>query len=163
MVILWIVALLWLFFIVPLRAAEVRPLAVGADVIVVLGPILVVALCIEQILEAIFTLLENKWRSLVAYAGYGLYWLYNAETELQEARRLLSEVSNTARNIQVDLPTAAWLKEMKEQHKQGDVEANQGITLEKEPLLRIPEASLSNLRQTITQLFSEDELLSCLA
>src|SRR6185436_19467860 len=112
------------------------------------------ALVIEQILEAIFAIVENRLKTLVAYLGYGLSWLFNAEAELHEARKLLSEVSNAARNIQLNLPTSVWIKEMREQYPQ----ENQQRVTAKEPILRLPDESLAELRQTISRLFSEQDL-----
>jgi hypothetical protein len=158
MLIIWFGLAVWVLFVAPIIDATPAPLEVGAGVALVLLPILVIALVIEQILEAILAIVENKWQTLVAYLGYGLSWLFNAQTELFEARKLLSEVSNAARNIQLDLPTSVWLKEMREQHSQGDLEGNEEKILAKEPILRLPDESLSELRQTITRLFSEQDL-----
>lgn len=152
-VILWF-AILIAVYSLPIQDAAPSQLAAGADVLLVIISLLVIALVIEQILEAVFAIVENQWQTLVAYWGYGLSWLFNAEAELYESRKLLSEVSNVARNIQLNLPTSVWIEEMREQYPQD----NQQKVTAKEPILRLPDESLSELRQTITRLFSEQDL-----
>lgn len=154
----WVFILGWTLYVAPIVKLDVRPLEVGVDLFVAFAPILVVSLAIEQLLETVFSIIEARWRTLVAYVGYGLHWLHNAETELQEARRLLSEVSNEARRIQIDFPTAAWLSEIREQRKSGSAEAASARSPLVEPLLKVPEDRLTELRQTVTRLFNEDEL-----
>jgi hypothetical protein len=150
--------LFWVLVFAPIDDAMALSLNVGAATVLVLLPMLVIALVIDQILEATFAIVENEWRSLVAYLGYGLPWLFNAQTELHEARKLVSEVSNVARNIQLNLPTSVWIKEMREQHPQRALEENQEPPPVKEPILRLPDESLSELRQTINRLFNEQDL-----
>ncbi len=155
---LWVATVIWLLFVAPIYKMPAAPLAVGADLFSALAPVLFLGLCIELALEFLFGFIENHWRTLVAYWGYGLQWLYNATTELNEARRLLDEVSTAARNIQIDYPTATWLREMKEQRQPSDQATTQGAASSREPLLKLSDDSLSELRRSITALFSEDEL-----
>ncbi len=92
--ILWGVVIGWVFLSPPLPEAEGRPLEVGASLTVMLAPVLVAALAVERTLEMIFNVIEGSGRALVAYLGRGLRWLKNAETEVQQARQWLADVSN---------------------------------------------------------------------
>jgi hypothetical protein len=88
------------------QAAEVRPLAVGMDLTVVLAPLLAAAAGVERSLETLFGIIEGNWRTLVAYLGRGLRWLQNTEAEVENARTWLVKVS-AQRNLQLaDLPLA---------------------------------------------------------
>ena len=93
-----VVILLWLALIgwvlaSPIDDAEALPLAVGANLAIVLAPVLAAAAAVERTLESGFNLLEGSWRTMVAYLGRGLRWLKNAEVEVQQARQFLNEVT----------------------------------------------------------------------
>jgi len=64
-------------------AADVRPLAVGMDLTVVLAPVLAAAAGVERFLETLFGIIEGNWRTLVAYLERGMRWLQNAEAEVE--------------------------------------------------------------------------------
>jgi len=91
-VILWLALIVWVF-VTPIEDAEALPLEVGANLTIVLAPILAAAAAVERTLESIFNMLENSWRTMIAYLGRGLRWLKNAEIEVQQARRILAEAS----------------------------------------------------------------------
>ncbi len=91
-VILWIILVAWVF-LSPIKDAEALPLAVGANLTIVLAPVLAAAAAVERTLESIFNVLENSWRSMIAYLGRGLRWLKNAEVEVQQARQFLANAS----------------------------------------------------------------------
>jgi len=94
-----IVVTLWLSLIAwvlasPISDAQSLPLAVGANLTIVLAPVLAAAAAVERTLESVFNVLESSWRTMVAYLGRGLRWLKNAEIEVQQARQFLDEISD---------------------------------------------------------------------
>jgi len=76
-----------------IQAAPVRPLPAGADLAMVLAPVLAAAAGVERFLETIFGIIEGNWRTLVAYLGRGMSWLKNAEIEAESARQWMAQVS----------------------------------------------------------------------
>ena len=97
-VLVGVVILLWLILIgwvlaSPINDAEALPLAVGANLAIVLAPVLAAAAAVERTLESGFNVLEGSWRTMVAYLGRGLRWLKNAEVDVQQARQFLDEVT----------------------------------------------------------------------
>ncbi len=92
-ILLWLVLIGWVLAS-PIDDAEALPLAVGANLAIVLAPVLAAAAAVERTLESGFNLLEGSWRTMVAYLGRGLRWLKNAEIEVQQARQLLDIASN---------------------------------------------------------------------
>lgn len=73
--------------------AEVKPLAVGVNLTLILAPVLAASAGVERFLETIFTIVEGNARALVAYLGRGMRWLHNAESEVDNARQWLANVS----------------------------------------------------------------------
>ncbi len=69
------------------------PLDTGANLAIVLAPVLAAAAAVERTLESVFNVLEGNWRTMVAYLGRGLRWLKNAEVEVQQARQFLADAS----------------------------------------------------------------------
>ncbi len=102
-VVAWIVTLVWLFR-QPIVNAPTQPLPAGIDLAVALAPVLAAAAGIERFLETIFGITEHNWRTLVAYLGHGLRWLRSAETEVQQARKWLADVSSEASDILKQIP-----------------------------------------------------------
>jgi hypothetical protein len=100
----WIVTLYWLFA-QPITKSQANPLPAGVDLAVVLAPVLAAAAGVERFLETIFGVIEQSWMTLVAYLGRGLRWLHGAETEIQQARKWLAEVSYEADNVLKRIPT----------------------------------------------------------
>jgi len=92
-VILWLILIGWVL-VSPIQDAEALPLATGANLTIVLAPVLAAAAAVERTLESIFNTLEGSWRTMVAYLGRGMRWLKNAETEVQQARQFLNDVSD---------------------------------------------------------------------
>jgi hypothetical protein len=93
MVVLWLILITWVL-VSPINDAEALPLAVGANLTIVLAPVLAAAAAVERTLESVFNVLEGSWRTMVAYLGRGLRWLKNAEIEVQQARQFLDEISD---------------------------------------------------------------------
>jgi hypothetical protein len=97
-VLLWFVLTLttlvitWIVY-QPITPAPIKELPAGADLAIVLAPVLAAAAGIERFLETIFGILEGNARALVAYLGRGMRWLLNAETEVDSARQWLANVS----------------------------------------------------------------------
>lgn len=89
----WLILLGYVFVLAPIVKAQVKELAVGASLAVVLAPVLAAAAGVERMLETIFNIVENTWKTLVALLGRGLSWLKSAETELAESRQWLADVS----------------------------------------------------------------------
>jgi hypothetical protein len=113
-VILWLALVAWVL-LSPMEDAQALPLAVGANLTIVLAPVLAAAAAVERTLESIFNILEGSWRTMVAYLGRGLRWLKNAEIEVQQARQFLDEVSDKysaeLRSIQFGQASVATLTE----------------------------------------------------
>jgi hypothetical protein len=91
-IILWIVLIAWVLTS-PITDAAALPLATGANLAIVLAPVLAAATAVERTLESFFNVLEGSWRTMVAYLGRGLRWLKNAEIEVQQARQFLADAS----------------------------------------------------------------------
>ncbi len=91
-------------FIQEIKAADVRPLAVGMDLTVVLAPVLAAAAGVERFLETLFGIIEGNWRTLIAYLGRGMRWLQNAEAEVENARGWLAKVSSEYNRQLTELP-----------------------------------------------------------
>jgi hypothetical protein len=91
-IILWLILIGWVLT-TPIQDAVALPLAVGANLTIVLAPVLAAAAAVERTLESIFNTLESGWRTMVAYLGRGLRWLKNAEIEVQQARQFLADAS----------------------------------------------------------------------
>ena len=92
-VILWLALIAWVL-VSPIDDAQALPLAVGANLTIVLAPVLAAAAAVERTLESVFNILEGSWRTMIAYLGRGLRWLKNAEIEVQQARQFLDDVSD---------------------------------------------------------------------
>ena len=92
--ILWLVLIGWIFVYAPISKAPVSVLQAGANLTIVLAPVIAAAAAVERTLETIFNVVEGSWRTLIAYLGNGLGWLKSAETEVQQARQFLAEVSD---------------------------------------------------------------------
>ncbi len=92
-VVIWLVLLGWVVFGPPIEEMRAQALAAGANLTVVLAPVLAAAAAVERTLETVFNIIEGSWHSLIALLGRGMRWLKNAETELIEARQWLAVVS----------------------------------------------------------------------
>ena len=101
----WLATLYWLFGPATVQDAPPTPSLTGLDLAVVLAPVLAAAAGVERLLETTFGIIEQYWLTLVAYLGRGLRWLHSAETEVQEARKWLADVSNEANKIVSQIPT----------------------------------------------------------
>jgi hypothetical protein len=93
LVFVWVFLLGWVFFYAPITQLNVTPLPVGANLTIVLAPIIAASTAVERGLETFFNVLEGRWHTLVAYLGRGLRWLKSAETEVQQSRQFLADVS----------------------------------------------------------------------
>lgn len=86
--------IVWVFFIAKIAEAIPATLAPAANLTLVLAPVLAAAAGVERTLETTFNIIENSWKSLVAYLGRGLRWLNAAELEVGSARQWLAEVAD---------------------------------------------------------------------
>lgn len=111
-VILWLILIGWVLSS-PIQDAAALPLAVGANLTIVLAPVLAAAAAVERTLESIFNMLENSWHTMVAYLGRGLRWLKSAEIEVQQSRQFLADASEKynaeLQNIQFGQASASTL------------------------------------------------------
>jgi hypothetical protein len=88
----WIFLVVWVLFIAPIIDAAAQALPIGADIALVLAPVIAAAAGVERVLETIFNTIEGTWRAAVAYLGYGFRWLKSAQTELAEARKWMQSM-----------------------------------------------------------------------
>lgn len=91
-IMLWVLLIAWVLTS-PITDAAALPLATGANLAIVLAPVLAAATAVERTLESVFNVLEGSWRTMIAYLGRGLRWLKNAEIEVQQARQFLADAS----------------------------------------------------------------------
>ena len=98
--------IVWVFFFASIQKATVASLAPSASLTLVLAPVLAAAAGVERTLETTFNIMENSWKSLVAYFGKGLRWLNSAQLEVESARQWLASVSDRynqeLRTLQID-------------------------------------------------------------
>lgn len=92
-ILLFLALIVWVFFIASIEKATVATLGPAANLALVLAPILAAAAGVERTLETVFNIIENSWKSLVAYLGRGLRWLNSAELEVDSSREWLAQVS----------------------------------------------------------------------
>src|SRR4051812_28656572 len=64
--------IVWVFFIASITKATIATLGPAANLTLVLAPVLAAAAGVERTLETAFNIIENSWKSLVAYLGRGL-------------------------------------------------------------------------------------------
>jgi hypothetical protein len=93
-VLLWAALFGWVMFFAPIEKMTISKLEVGANLSIVLAPVLVAAAAVERTLESAFNMVEGSWHTLVAYLGRGLRWLNSAETEVFQARQFLADASD---------------------------------------------------------------------
>jgi hypothetical protein len=93
-VLVWLILIWWVLFKAKINDAEALKLEAGANLTLVLAPVLVAAAAVERTLESVFNVIEGSWHQLVAYLGRGLRWLKSAEVEVKQARQFLAEASD---------------------------------------------------------------------
>lgn len=93
-VLLWLILIWWVLFKAEIHNADALKLEAGANLTLVLAPVLVAAAAVERTLESVFNTVEGSWHKLVAYLGRGLRWLKSAEVEVKQARQFLAEASD---------------------------------------------------------------------
>ena len=91
---IWAFLLIWVLFFADIQKPEIKALAAGVDLTLVLAPVLAAAAGVERLLETLFNSIEGAWRTLVAYLGYGMRWLKSAEGEVEQARQWMSNTTN---------------------------------------------------------------------
>lgn len=87
-----VVVIYWVI-VQPIVPAPVKELPAGVSLAVVLAPVLAAAAGVERTMETLFNIIESNWRTLIAYLGRGLRWLQNAETEVENSRQWLTQVT----------------------------------------------------------------------
>ncbi|MEW6404757.1 MAG: hypothetical protein AB1649_23415 [Chloroflexota bacterium] len=93
-ILIWVALITWTLVFAPIVKANVVPLEAGANLTLVLAPVLAAAAAVERTLETVFNVIEGSWRTLVAYLGRGLRWLKSAEIEVKQARQFLADASD---------------------------------------------------------------------
>ena len=117
-VVMWVGLIIWVFFIAAvLPTTGVTAPPPGASLLVVLAPIVAAATGVERLLESVFNMLENVWRTGVAYLGYGMRWLKLAETRVADARVWMQNIGMVAKDLE-----AKYADEMNELMQQADLE-----------------------------------------
>jgi exonuclease VII small subunit len=86
----WVAIIFWIIKAPP--GAEAAAIT-GNNLTIILAPILAAATGVERSLETFFNIVENSFKTMVAYLGKGLRWLKNSEIEVQQARQWLADVS----------------------------------------------------------------------
>lgn len=154
-VILWLALIGWVLTS-PIKDADALPLAVGANLTIVLAPVLAAAAAVERTLESIFNVLENSWRTMVAYLGRGLRWLKNAETEVQQARQFLADASEKysaeLQNIQFGGTSASALAD--------EIQAKVNVA---NRLMILAQQRLENAEENLANVTSSDSYVSAKA
>ena len=89
---IWIILIVWVIFLAP--DVVKGSAGIGENLTLILAPILAASAGVERILEITFNLLENSWKTMVAYLGRGMRWLKVAETEVEQSRQWLADVSD---------------------------------------------------------------------
>ena len=87
---IWVAIIYWV--IVSQTPAKGIPIE-GNSLLIILAPVLAAATGVERTLESFFNVIENTFKTMVAYLGRGLRWLKNSEIEVQQARQWLADVS----------------------------------------------------------------------
>lgn len=85
--------IVWVFFLAIIQDAVPAQLLPGANLAIVLAPVLAAATGVERMLETLFNIIEGNWKSMVAYLGRGLRWLNSVEVEVDASRQWLADVS----------------------------------------------------------------------
>lgn len=86
----WVAIIYWVM--ASPGATEAKAI-VGNNLTIILAPVLAAATGVERSLETFFNIIENSFKTMVAYLGKGLRWLKNSEIEVQQARQWLADVS----------------------------------------------------------------------
>jgi len=151
-VIIWVILITWVL-VSPFRDAVALPLDTGANLVIVLAPVLAAAAAVERTLESVFNVLEGNWRTMVAYLGRGLRWLKNAEVEVQQARQFLADASEKynleLQEIQFGQASAATIAE---QIQEKVASANK--------LMIIAQQRLENAEGNLSAVTSSDSYIS---
>jgi len=79
---IWVAIIYWV--IVSQTPAKGIPIE-GNSLLIILAPVLAAATGVERTLESFFNVIENTFKTMVAYLGRGLRWLKNSEIEVQQA------------------------------------------------------------------------------
>ncbi len=116
-VVMWVGLIIWVFFIAAvLPTTGVTAPPPGASLLLVLAPVVAAATGVERLLESVFNMLENVWRTGVAYLGYGMRWLKLAETRVADARVWMQNIGMVAKDLE-----AKYADEMNELMQQADL------------------------------------------
>ena len=140
----------WVFFVAPIDKAAVATLAAGANLTVLLAPVLAAAAGVERLLETVFNVIEGSWKSMVAYLGRGLRWLKSAEVEVDASRQWLADVSGRfneeMRSLQMKpgMSVADLSKEMQDKITSGKT------------MLALAEKRLSDAEDNLSEMTSSD-------
>ncbi|HEX6271380.1 MAG TPA: hypothetical protein VFZ43_14170 [Anaerolineales bacterium] len=154
--ILWAALIFWVLAIAPITDSPAAQLGVGATMTLVLAPVLAAAATVERTLETTFNVIENSWRTMVAYLGRGLRWLKSAEVEVKQARQFLADVADKyneeMRNIQLGQLSASALTE--------DVQTRMAIA---NRMMAVAQQRLESAEENLANVTSSDSYMSAKA
>ncbi len=88
----WVAIIYWVLSIPEEQLQKATAIA-GSSLVITLAPVLAAATGVERSLETVFNIIENSFKTMVAYLGRGLRWLKNSEIEVKQARQWLADVS----------------------------------------------------------------------
>jgi hypothetical protein len=88
----WIAIIYWVITFPTDQLPKATAIA-GSSLVITLAPVLAAATGVERSIETFFNLIENNFKTMVAYLGRGLRWLKNSEIEVKQARQWLADVS----------------------------------------------------------------------
>ena len=91
-IVAWVAIILWVIFFPEDQLPKATARA-SNDLLIILAPVLAAATGVERSLETFFNIVENSFKTMVAYLGRGLRWLKNSEVEVDQARQWLADVS----------------------------------------------------------------------
>lgn len=139
----------------PIEAATPRTLPQGADLAVILGPVLAAAAGIERFLETIFGVVEGYARTVVAYLGRGMRWLHNAESEVDNARQWLATVAAEYTRQLESLPNFAAASIAGQDPKKICTEAQNKLGAAKD-LMTLAEQRLTSAEKQLADVVNSD-------
>jgi hypothetical protein len=157
-----ILAITWVVY-QPIAPAPIKELPAGADLAIVLAPVLAAAAGIERSLETLFGVIEGNARALVAYLGRGMRWLHNAETEVDSARQWLANVSAEYNRQLKALPFSGAAQAGSSDEQQPPQQEGKDVLAETQKklqaakdLMNLAEQRLLNAEQELSEVTSSD-------
>lgn len=147
---LWVAIIYW---VIASPDAQKAVRIEGNSLLIILAPVLAAATGVERSLETFFNIIENGFKTMVAYLGKGLRWLKNSEIEVQQARQWLADISTRyAEEMQGLQITGQSVKELT-----GEA---QGKILAANAMLQLAQQRLQSAEDNLSGVSSSDEYRS---